>query len=397
MTRRAAKAAILLIDEIAVGPRHRRELGDIEGLAASMGNLDMLEPIVVRPDDRGQYQLVCGARRLAAAKQLGQTKVSVIVRNLTEAEALKAEFAENVFRKDFTLSEAVAIKRELEPIERAAAKERQGGRTDKHPGKLPASSTGRAADKAAKATGMARRTLEKAEAIVDAAEAEPEKFGKLLADMDRTGRVNGVFKRLKVAQAGRSEYAPNRRRCRATGPIASSSPIRRGPTRFAHEDPSHRAELALSADVASMRLRKLEVRSIAQPDSILWLWVTNHHMLKASKACARCLGVQAKDDADVGQDDNLGPATGCAGKPSTASWPCAASPSSAHKPNTVLHRAVRGHSQKPPSSTISSRSSARRRATPICSRATGITTSGIATAMKRRRSPSSRPRNNPSP
>jgi hypothetical protein len=84
----------------------------------------------------------------------------------------------------------------LEPLEKAAAKERQGTRTDKHPGKLPTSSTGRAADKAAKATGMARRTLEKAEAIVDAAEAAPEKFGKLLADMDRRARQ----RRLQAAE-----------------------------------------------------------------------------------------------------------------------------------------------------------------------------------------------------
>jgi hypothetical protein len=60
--------------------------------------------------------------------------------------------------------------------------------------------TGRAADRAAKATGMARRTLEKAEAIVDAAEVEPKKYGKLLDEMDRTGRVNGAYRRLKVAR-----------------------------------------------------------------------------------------------------------------------------------------------------------------------------------------------------
>ena len=36
---------------------------------------------------------------------------------------------------------------------------------------------GRASDKAAAATGMSRRTLEKAQAIIDAAEADPEKFG----------------------------------------------------------------------------------------------------------------------------------------------------------------------------------------------------------------------------
>ena len=59
---------------------------------------------------------------------------------------------------------------------------------------------GRALDKVAGVVGKHRTTIAKAEAIVDAAEAEPEKFGKLLDDMDRTGRVNGPYKRLKVMQ-----------------------------------------------------------------------------------------------------------------------------------------------------------------------------------------------------
>jgi hypothetical protein len=64
--------------------------------------------------------------------------------------------------QDFTLSEAVAIKRALETLEKAAAKARM--LAGKPSGNLP---KGRAADKAAKATGMARRTLEKAEARVN--------------------------------------------------------------------------------------------------------------------------------------------------------------------------------------------------------------------------------------
>ncbi len=61
-------------------------------------------------------------------------------------------------------SEAVAVKREIEPEEKAAAKERQGARTDQHPGKLPESSKGDSRDKAAQATGKKARTLAKAEA-----------------------------------------------------------------------------------------------------------------------------------------------------------------------------------------------------------------------------------------
>jgi ribosomal protein S14 len=117
----------------------------------------------------------------------------------------RGEAAENFDRKDFTLSEAVAIKREIEPEIKAEAKERQRdagqnyGR-GKIAGAKLAPAIGKARDKVAAFTGVKRSTLEKAEAIVKAAEAEPKKFGKLLDDMNRTGRADGVFKRLKVAR-----------------------------------------------------------------------------------------------------------------------------------------------------------------------------------------------------
>ena len=64
------------------------------------------------------------------------------------------------------------------------------------------------------AVGRSRDTLAKAKAVVEAAEAEPERFGKLLADMDRTGRVNGVYKRLQRHPAGRAD---SRRAAAAAG------------------------------------------------------------------------------------------------------------------------------------------------------------------------------------
>jgi hypothetical protein len=166
------------IADIRIGRRHRRDLGDVDQLAASIAAVGLLHPIVIEADGT----LIAGQRRLEACKLLGWTEVPVTVVALDNI--VRGEFAENTARKDFTLSEAVAIKRALEPVEKAAAKTRMlAGRPS---GKLP---QGRAGDKAAKATGMARRTLEKAEAVVAAAEAEPEKFGKLLADMDRTAAL----------------------------------------------------------------------------------------------------------------------------------------------------------------------------------------------------------------
>ena len=51
-------------------------------------------------------------------------------------------------------------------------------------------SKGRASDKVAAYTGRGWRTGQKAEAVVDAAEKEPEKYLHLKEEMDRTGRVN---------------------------------------------------------------------------------------------------------------------------------------------------------------------------------------------------------------
>ena len=63
--------------------------------------------------------LIAGERRLAACAFLLWREVPVTVVDLDKV--VKGEFAENSERKDLTLSEAVAIKRAIEPIERAEA------------------------------------------------------------------------------------------------------------------------------------------------------------------------------------------------------------------------------------------------------------------------------------
>jgi hypothetical protein len=60
------------IDEIVIGRRHRREMGDIAALAASIRDDTQLQPIVIRPVGT----LFSGARRSQAFKLLGLTKVS---------------------------------------------------------------------------------------------------------------------------------------------------------------------------------------------------------------------------------------------------------------------------------------------------------------------------------
>ncbi len=283
------------ISNIKIGIRHRRDLGDVSMLAHSIAEIGLLHPVVVRPD--GTF--IAGERRLRAAELLGWTEIPVTVVDL--AAVVAGEFAENAERKDFTLSESVAIRRALEPIERAAAKERRGGDHKGNPGKFP-TLNGRALDKVAKVVGRDRTTIAKAEAIVDAVEAEPEKYGKLLADMDRTGRVNGVFKRLKVAR--QAEQYP-RRAAAASGPRPLSGyrqPTRRGRTKSRVADPSHRSAYAISPNV---HRRNLRAPGCGRRRSGCRFMAVDHEPAHARGVRgARCMGFPAEDNSDVGKSSN---------------------------------------------------------------------------------------------
>ncbi len=183
------------IADIRAGDRHRKDLGDITGLAKSIDNVGLLHPPVVTPEG----MLIAGERRLAALRMLGWDETPVTVVDLQDI--VRGEHDENICRKDFTPSEAVAIAKALEPMEREAAKKRQGTRTDI----LPENFTGgNAIDKVASAVGMSRPTFTKAKELVEAAEREPDEFAPLVERMDRTGNVHGAFKELKKRQQERA-------------------------------------------------------------------------------------------------------------------------------------------------------------------------------------------------
>jgi N6-adenosine-specific RNA methylase IME4 len=344
-TKDAGAVPSLPIDSIIVGERHRRDLGDIDGLAASIAEVGLLQPIAVTFD----RHLIAGERRLRAVEMLGWKTIRYTPIPINLDQIVRGEFAENTCRKDFTLSEAVAIKRALEPLEKTAAKERQregGRRGGEGSGKLPEASKGNAADKAAKATGMARRTLEKAEAVVDAAEAEPEKFGKLLDDMDRTGRVNGVYRRLKIAKQAeliRAEPPP----LPSKGPyrgIVVDAPWR---TQIREDDPSCR-RVPPFPPMSIEEICAVRVVDLAHDDCVLWLWTTNADLLsgdalivlKAWGFTPKTMLTWVKDSFGTG-DWLRGQTEQCImavrGKPTVTLT----------NQSTVLHAPARGHSVKP--------------------------------------------------
>jgi|DewCreStandDraft_4_1066084.scaffolds.fasta_scaffold112554_1 ParB family chromosome partitioning protein len=108
-------------DAIRVVGRHRRDMGELEVLAASIATVGLLHPPVITKDG----VLICGERRLLAARDiLGWKTIPVIV--IEVPSIVEGEYAENEIRKDFTPSERVAIGRAIE----AEIGKRQGQRTD---------------------------------------------------------------------------------------------------------------------------------------------------------------------------------------------------------------------------------------------------------------------------
>ena len=100
-----------VVDSIIVGTRHRADLGDIDALAASIEREGLLQPLTVTIDG----VLVCGARRLAAIKQLRWRTVSVWVRSglSDRLGQLLGEQDDNMLHKPLTQLEAAALYREL--------------------------------------------------------------------------------------------------------------------------------------------------------------------------------------------------------------------------------------------------------------------------------------------
>lgn len=183
------------IEDIRIEGRHRKDMGDIEGLARSMNELGLLHPVAVTPDNL----LIAGERRILAARMLGWDVIPVHVVDL--AELLSAERDENMVRKDFTPTEAVAIGRALEPIEReAAAKRQEESRANRGVKFTPRSDGGESLAKVAAAVGMSRPTYAKAAAVVDAAEREPDVYGDLPDKMDTTGKVDSIYKEAQARQ-----------------------------------------------------------------------------------------------------------------------------------------------------------------------------------------------------
>src|SRR6267378_1377117 len=110
---------ISLMQASAFQPRREIHQQPLEELAASIKANGVIQAIVVRPlpaaSGAAKYEIVAGERRWQAAKLAGLTDIPVIVRPLSDKEAVAVALIENIQREELTSAEeARALKRLIE-------------------------------------------------------------------------------------------------------------------------------------------------------------------------------------------------------------------------------------------------------------------------------------------
>ena len=96
-------------------PRTRMDEPSLAQLADSVRARGVIQPIVVRPVDGGQYEILAGERRWRAARMAGLERVPAVVREVPDEAALGIGLIENIQREDLNpIEEANGLKRLIE-------------------------------------------------------------------------------------------------------------------------------------------------------------------------------------------------------------------------------------------------------------------------------------------
>ena len=96
-------AVRLSINEITPNRAQPRKTFDEDALAelaASIAVHGVLQPLLVRPLTDGSYQLIAGERRWRASRMAGLTEVPVVIREMSDSEAMELALVENLQRED---------------------------------------------------------------------------------------------------------------------------------------------------------------------------------------------------------------------------------------------------------------------------------------------------------
>ena len=105
------------LDDISANPRQPREEFDEDAMAelvASISEVGVLQPVVVRPvGNSGKYELIMGERRWRASRRAGQVSVPAIIRDTADEDLLREALLENIHRSELNALEEAAAYQQL--------------------------------------------------------------------------------------------------------------------------------------------------------------------------------------------------------------------------------------------------------------------------------------------
>lgn len=114
--REVAQQNEVSIDSISPNPRQPRTVFDedaLRELTASIKEVGLLQPPVVRETSHGRYELIMGERRYRAAKAAGLTSIPVIIRQTSDNDLLRDALIENIHRSQLNALEEAAAYTDL--------------------------------------------------------------------------------------------------------------------------------------------------------------------------------------------------------------------------------------------------------------------------------------------
>ncbi|HEX4184487.1 MAG TPA: ParB/RepB/Spo0J family partition protein [Stellaceae bacterium] len=123
----AASQRLVPVELIRPGmfqPRRRFAEAELEALAQSIREKGILQPLLVRSltAQETDFELIAGERRWRAAQRVGLHEVPIIIRQISDSEALEIALIENLQREDLSpLEEAEAYRRLIDEFGRTQA------------------------------------------------------------------------------------------------------------------------------------------------------------------------------------------------------------------------------------------------------------------------------------
>jgi len=112
----SAVLADVAVNAVSPNPNQPRVHFDEESLSeltASIAEMGVLQPILIRPMGDGTYELIAGERRWRAAQRAGLTTIPAVIRTTDDASSVEQALVENLHRQDLTALEEAAAYQQL--------------------------------------------------------------------------------------------------------------------------------------------------------------------------------------------------------------------------------------------------------------------------------------------